>query len=83
MAEKNNKYEGMSASKAKRERIKDERAKAKRDEAKGIAIAVVVVIAKNRTRRWLPLTTAQCSMTMERSKASMSRIMSRLLMLTM
>ena len=45
MAEKNNKYEGMSASKAKRERIKDERAKAKRDEAKGIAIAVVVVIA--------------------------------------
>ena len=40
MAEKNNKYEGMSASKAKRERIKDERAKAKRDEAKGIAIAV-------------------------------------------
>ena len=45
MAEKNNKYEGMSASKAKRERIKDERAKAKRDEAKGIVIAVVVVIA--------------------------------------
>lgn len=46
MAEKkNSKYEGMSASKAKRERIKDERAKAKRDEAKGIAIAVVVVIA--------------------------------------
>ena len=45
MAEKNNKYEGMSASKAKRERIKDERAKAKRDEAKGIAIAVVVVFA--------------------------------------
>ena len=45
MTEKNNKYEGMSASKAKRERIKDERAKAKRDEAKGIAIAVVVVIA--------------------------------------
>ena len=45
MAEKNNKYEGMSASKAKRERIKDERAKAKRDEAKRIAIAVVVVIA--------------------------------------
>ena len=45
MAEKNNKYEGMSASKAKRERIKDERATAKRDEAKGIAIAVVVVIA--------------------------------------
>lgn len=46
MAEKkNSKYEGMSASKAKRERIKDERAKAKRDEAKGIVIAVVVVIA--------------------------------------
>lgn len=46
MAEKkNSKYEGMSASKAKRERIKDERAKAKRDEIKGIAIAVAVVVA--------------------------------------
>ena len=46
MAEKkNSKYEGMSASKAKRERIKDERAKAKRDEAKGIVLAVVVVAA--------------------------------------
>ena len=42
---KNSKYEGMSASKAKRERIKDERAKAKRDEIKGIAIAVAVVVA--------------------------------------
>jgi trigger factor len=46
MAEKkNSKYDGMSASKAKRERIKDERAKAKRDEVKGIAIAVAVVVA--------------------------------------
>ena len=46
MAEKkNSKYEGMSASKAKRERIKDERAKAKRDKIKGIAIAVAVVVA--------------------------------------
>jgi trigger factor len=46
MAEKkNSKYDGMSASKAKRERIKDERAKAKRDEIKGIAIAVAVVVA--------------------------------------
>ena len=46
MAEKkNSKYEGVSASKAKRERIKDERAKAKRDEIKGIAIAVAVVVA--------------------------------------
>jgi trigger factor len=44
MAEKkNSKYEGMSASKAKRERIKDEREKAKRDEIKNIAIVVLII----------------------------------------
>ena len=47
MAEKqNSKYDGMSASKAKRERAKDEREKAKRSAAmsKGVLIGVVVVI---------------------------------------
>ena len=47
MAEKqNSKYDGMSASKAKRERAKDEREKAKRSAAmsKGVLIGIVVVI---------------------------------------
>ena len=47
MAEKqNSKYDGMSASKAKRERAKDEREKAKRSAAmsKGVLIGIVVVL---------------------------------------
>ena len=46
MAEKkNSKYDGMSASKAKRERAKDEREKAKRNEIRNIVIGIVAVVA--------------------------------------
>ncbi len=55
---KNTKYDGMSASKAKRERAKDEREKAKRDAVRNrvIVIAIVAVIVAligaNYYRQW-------------------------------
>lgn len=59
MAEKkNSKYDGMSASKAKRERAKDEREAAKRSAAMGkviavlICVAIVAVIGGLYGRRW-------------------------------
>ena len=58
---KNTKYDGMSASKAKRERAKDEREQVKRAATRNKAIGIgIIVLIAGRTRLWLPLITALC-----------------------